>query len=334
MLPETRDRLFGFQHAFDEPVTLVATLVLAALLVIAPAVIAAMHKAGRTDERRHKELMERYYWWLVIVPVVLVPILAGAFWTIFGVGVLSLLCYREYARVTGLFREKLTSFLVVVAIIWVTYAALDNWYRLFVALTPLTIASLAAAAIWPDQPKGYIQRAALGVFGFALFGSCLGQLGYLANDVHYRSILILVWVSVEANDVVLYLAGKPLGQRKLCPNTSPYKTVAGAAGAVIFTMLLFAGIGWFVFAGTRMQAVGHLLGLGALVGVVSQFGELTLSSIKRDLGIKGTGATIPGGGGLLDRCDNILFVAPTVFHYVNYVAEVGLGQATHIFSGG
>src|SRR5262249_38325584 len=122
----------------------------------------------------------RYKSWLVIIPMMLVPLLLGAAWTIAGVFILSLLCYREFARATGLFREKLTSLMVVLGIFAVLFAVADHWCGFFMALSPLTIGAIAATAIIADQPRGYIQRVALGVLGLALFGAALGHLAYMA----------------------------------------------------------------------------------------------------------------------------------------------------------
>ena len=161
----------------------------------------------------------------------------------------------------------------------------------------------------------------------------MGHLGYLANDANYRPMLILVLLSVEANDVFAFISSKTLGRRKLCPNTSPNKTVAGAVGALVLTTLLVWGVGRLVFAGTMLESTPHLLGLGALISVAGQLGDLTLSSIKRDLGIKDMGVLIPGHGGLLDRFDSVLLVAPVVFHYVRFFLGIGLDQPERILSG-
>ena len=333
MNPEVRDRLFGAEKAFDHPVTLVVTLALAGVLVVTFAAIWLLGRLGRIDEKLRIELMQRYWSWLVLIPLILVPILLGAAWTIVGVGLLSLLCYREYARATGLFREKTISLVVVLGILALSFADLDNWYRLFVALVPFTVGVIAIAAILRDEPKGYIQRVGLGVLGFALFGSCLGHLGYLANDVNYRPMLILIFLTVEMNDVFGFIVGKTLGKRKLIPNTSPKKTIAGAVGALVLTTLLVMSVGYFVFEGTPLENLVHLAILGMLISVLGQFGDLMLSSIKRDLGIKDMAATIPGHGGLLDRFDSIILVAPAVFHYINYFVGVGKNQVSNILTG-
>jgi hypothetical protein len=107
------------------------------------------------------------------VPVVVLPVLLGAACTIVVLTVLSLLCYREFGRATGLFRDKLMSLLVVVGILALAFAVADRWYALFVALTPMSIVVIAAVATSLDRPKGYIQRVALAIFGFILFGTCL-----------------------------------------------------------------------------------------------------------------------------------------------------------------
>jgi phosphatidate cytidylyltransferase len=330
--PETQARWFGYDQAFAHPVTWWATLAIAAVLALTPLVILVL--SPRLAPGLRQELWRRYLTWLVIVPVMLVPILLGAFWTILGVALLSLLCYREFARATGLFREKLVSLLVSLGISAVFFAVLDHWYGFFQALAPLTVAAIAALAILPDRPHGYIQRVALGVLAFSLFGICLGHLGYMANDANYRPLMILVLLSVELNDVFAYLVGKPLGRRPLAPNTSPGKTVAGAVGALVLTAGLVVLIGKPIFEGTLLGNDLLLAGLGVIISVVGQLGDLMLSSVKRDLGIKDMGVLLPGHGGLLDRFDSLILTAPAAFHYIGYFVGFGTNQPERILTGG
>src|ERR1041385_5321791 len=326
-------RLFGFRHAFDHPVTVGLTLTAVVLLVLAPLLILITTRATKSSPEKQKELWDRYRSWIWLSLCILIPILAGAFWTILAVATLSVLCYREYARITGLFRERTISLIVVIGILFITLSAVDNWYRLFVALFPLTVALIAIGGLIPDQPKGYIQRVGLGVLGFALFGSALGNLGYMANDWNYRPILLLIIFAVELNDIFAYICGHLFGRQKFVPNTSPNKTVGGALGAIILTTPLFALGAHFVWFSTALDTPVRLLGLGIIVSIVGQFGDLMLSSIKRDLGLKDTAKLIPGHGGILDRFDSLILVAPAVFHYVNYFVGIAVGQQQQIFTG-
>jgi len=330
----TWQRLFGFRHAFDDQVTVVLTVAVVALLLLAPLLIFITTRAAKSTADKRKELWDRYRSWIWLILLILIPILAGAFWTIVAVATLSFLCYREYARITGLFRERTISLIVVIGILFLTFAELDNWYRLFVALFPLTVALIAIGGLIADQPKGYIQRVGLGVLGFALFGSALGNLGYMANDWNYRPILLLILCSVELNDIFAYICGHLFGHRKFVPNTSPNKTVGGALGALGLTTPLVAITAHFIWTDTALDSSIRLIGLGIIISVVGQFGDLMLSSIKRDLALKDTAKLIPGHGGLLDRFDSLILVSPAVFHYVNYFVGFAASQPERIFTGG
>ena len=329
----TRERLFGFHHAFDNRVTVVLTLTALVLFLLAPVLIFVVTRSTNSTSDKKKELWDRYRSWIWLALFILVPILAGAFWTILAVAILSFLCYREYARITGLFRERTISFIVVIGIVLLAFAELDNWYRLYAALFPLTVALIAIGGLIPDQPKGYIQRVGLGVLGFALFGSALGNLGNIANDWNYRPILLLITFAVELNDIFAYICGHLFGRRKFAPNTSPNKTIGGAIGAIVLTTPLVAIGAHFIWFGTDLDMPVPLVGLGIIVSIVGQFGDLMLSSIKRDLSLKDTSKLIPGHGGILDRFDSLILVAPAVFHYVNYFVGFADGQPQRIFTG-
>jgi len=328
------DKVFGWREAFNHSVTTGIIVGLAVILTVTPLIILILGRSGRIGGESCAELFKRYYTWLILAPVIVGPVLLGAAWTIAVILVLSLLCYREYARATGLFRERLTSVVVVLGIALVSFAVVDHWYGFFVALFPLTAAAIAALAILADRPKGYIQRVALGILGFALFGSALGHLSYFTNDPNYRPIILMLWLCVELNDVFAYIVGRTIGRRKLAPNTSPNKTVAGGLGALVFTTPLAAFLGHLIFKGTALDQPLRLMALGLIISIMGQLGDLMLSSIKRDIGVKDMGVILPGHGGWLDRFDSMLLMAPATFHYVGYFVGVGLEQPVRIISGG
>jgi phosphatidate cytidylyltransferase len=304
MNDHVRRRLFGFDQAFSDPVTPWAVGVIVAVLIGSVVAILLLRRAKRIADEPYRDVMLRWRSWLFLTVILLAPVLLGAVWVMAAVCLLSLLCYREFARSTGLFREKTISVAVVFGILLVTFAVVDNFSRLFFASAALTVALIAIITIPQDRPRGYIQRTALGVLGFLLFGYSFGYIGYFANSPEYRPLLILLILGVEMNDVFAFCCGKLIGGPKAIPNTSPGKTWAGCIGALVLTTAFVATLGHFVFEGTAADRPEPLLILGAGLSILGQFGDLLLSSIKRDVGVKDTGNVIPGHGGLLDRFDS------------------------------
>ena len=333
MTAQTERRLFDPRDAFDHPVTVGVVAAIVAVLVLATVVTVVLRRTGKIGDKLHRELIDRIRSWAIMAPVIIGPILLGAAWVIGALLVLTILCYREFARATGLFRERLVSVMVAAGILALAFATFDNWYGLFTTVPPLTVGLIAATSILKDQPSGYLQRVALGAFAFLVIGSGLLHLAYFANDAQYRPILAWILVTIQMNDVFAFVSGKTFGRRKLAPNTSPNKTIGGALGALVLTTTLVAILGHFVFRGSPLDRPVHLVVLGLIVSVGGQLGDLMLSSVKRDVGIKDMAATIPGPGGCLDRANSLLLAAPAVFHYVRYVRGVAEGQEARIFSG-
>ena len=328
----TRERLFGWRHAVDHPVTLWITLALAVVLLVVPAVVLWLSRSRRIDEMMRRELWLRYFTWLVLIPLMIGPPLAGAFWTVLTVTALGIGCYVEFARNTPLSKQLPLNAVAILGIIAINFGALDHWWELFTAAFPVTICLVAIVALLPDKPEGYLQRVALAALAFALFGAGLGHLSYLANDAGYRPVLILLLLSVELNDVLAFMCGKLFGRRKLAPQTSPGKTLGGSLGALVLSSLLFAAIGQFVFTEPPLNHPAHLLTMGLLVSLLGQLGDLMLSSVKRDIGIKDMGALLPGHGGLLDRFDSLILVAPAMFYYIGFFQGLGMDEPLRIFT--
>ena len=106
-----------------------------------------------------------------------------------------------------------------------------------------------------------------------------------------------------------------LGKHKLIPDISPKKTVEGAVGGVLSCVLGFAVFGWvLLFFFEKQVNWSALIVISILVSVISQFGDLAASMIKREMNIKDYGSIFPGHGGVLDRFDSVIFVAPTLYY--------------------
>jgi phosphatidate cytidylyltransferase len=120
--------------------------------------------------------------------------------------------------------------------------------------------------------------------------------------------------AVELNDVAAFTFGRLFGQHPFRSNISPKKTWEGAIGALCFSMAL----PWLLRFSFPHFGTLQLVLTGLIVGVGGQLGDLSISVIKRDIGIKDMGVTIPGHGGILDRIDSLIYTAPLFMHMVDF----------------
>ena len=134
----------------------------------------------------------------------------------------------------------------------------------------------------------------------------------LVEQTEYGILIWLVVLTAFGTDIMAYFSGYLFGKHKLCPKISPKKTIEGSIGGILGSVVLSGLFGYF-FA---PEVLVHCLIIGALGGVVSQFGDLTASIFKRKMGIKDYGNLIPGHGGILDRFDSVLFTGPMVYYYI------------------
>ena len=117
------------------------------------------------------------------------------------------------------------------------------------------------------------------------------------------------------NDIMQFIWGKLLGRHKILPKVSPNKTWEGFLGGVISTTV----IGYFLGFLTPLSAPNVIL-VSALIAIAGFSGDVVISAIKRDKGIKDMGNSIPGHGGVFDRIDSLAYTAPVFFHLVYYIA--------------
>lgn len=123
-------------------------------------------------------------------------------------------------------------------------------------------------------------------------------------------LVMLTFLCTWACDTSAYFFGKAFGKTKIAPKLSPNKTVEGSIAGLLGTILVALIGGWVIHLPWY-----HALAMGAIFGVLSQLGDLSESSIKRELDIKDFGTIVPGHGGVLDRFDSLLFTGPAAYYY-------------------
>lgn len=128
----------------------------------------------------------------------------------------------------------------------------------------------------------------------------------------------LVFVGTFSTDTCAYFIGKFFGKKKLLPGISPNKTVAGGIGGVVGSIMFTTAFGIFYANGVEGLQIPfyHYIAMGLVCGIIAQIGDWAASAIKRSVGIKDFGHIFPGHGGLLDRIDSLLFVAPAIYFYL------------------
>lgn len=129
-----------------------------------------------------------------------------------------------------------------------------------------------------------------------------------------RALLLFIVFITEMNDVFQFIWGRFLGRFKIVPNVSPNKTWEGLIGGVITTMV----VGYFIRFLTPFTKIEILITCGC-IAVIGFIGDVVVSAIKRDIGLKDTGTAIPGHGGILDRIDSLAVTGPIFFHIVYYL---------------
>ena len=129
--------------------------------------------------------------------------------------------------------------------------------------------------------------------------------------------LVLVWVG----DSAAYFVGEGIGRWKMSPQLSPNKTWEGACANLLGALLVGAVFGYW----TKTPPV-HILAMSVFGSVAGQVGDLFESAFKRSAGVKDSGAILPGHGGMLDRIDALIFAAPAVWYYFEWVVLKKYGK--------
>jgi phosphatidate cytidylyltransferase len=290
------------------------------VLVLAGVILLILQRVFRKDVR---SIWLTYRGWLIMVPLVALAVFLGRTAVIAGTTLLAIFGFKEFARATGLYRDWWMTGAVYLAIVAVGYTAwmpdpfnthIAGWFGLFTAMPVFGTGLLLIIPILRNRAAGQLQALALSILGFLYIGWMFAHLGYLANTHDPYGYLLYVVLATELNDVAAFTFGKLFGRHPLRSNISPRKTWEGAIGALGISMLL----PWALRFGFRHFETRQLLLAGLIVGIGGQLGDLSISLIKRDIGIKDMGTGIAGHGGILDRIDSLIFVAPLFFYMIHY----------------
>jgi phosphatidate cytidylyltransferase len=253
----------------------------------------------------------------------------------------SLLALHEFLRLARVpYREWLL-------VAWLDALALAHYgaiwsgsHALAVALLPVGgLLLIAARMVIHDRAEGYLLTICSLYWGMMLTVYCLSHAALLltlpasSNPVAGGAgWLLYLLLLTELSDIAQALVGRKLGRRPTAPVLSPRKTWEGLIAGLVTTILLAvvlapiltplatASLRWGHGVVVMPYLPAGLVGL--LIGIGGYFGDLNISGIKRDVGVKDSGTMLPGQGGILDRVDSLTFTAPLFYYFVRYAVVV------------
>ncbi|MGA3208369.1 MAG: phosphatidate cytidylyltransferase [Syntrophales bacterium] len=219
----------------------------------------------------------------------------------------------EYNRMVfngGFVREKLQ---VLIIAILIPLAAFSGDLRILLAVIALSTLAVFSLSLFGmnDHSIDAVSVSKL-VFGFIYIPFMLSHFILLRHSNDGMMWIFFILILAFSGDIAAFYVGRSLGKRKLMPAVSPGKTVEGTAGLLIGSV-----IGCVLFQQLFLPRlpVFHASVLGLSGGIMGQLGDLCESVIKRASGVKDSGSLVLGHGGLLDRLDCLIFIAPYVYYY-------------------
>ena len=223
--------------------------------------------------------------------------------------VFGLACLYEYKRLVSL--RGYYIFIAYLALWWAYIYLIEDKIPIHVLMfITIVVDLLLLYFLFSRKKKLYYtyQKFITGLFYIG--GGCifLTMIPYKENEFA-KSLIVGIFVLIWINDSFAYLVGKSIGRTKLFPRVSPKKTVEGSVGGLVFTLIGTYFLSRYVDILTKEQ----WLILALVVVVFGSLGDLVESKLKREAGVKDSGAILPGHGGLLDRLDSLIFAAPFAY---------------------
>lgn len=238
---------------------------------------------------------------------------------------ISFMALREYLSMAPTRREDRAALILAYLVVPVAYLfiALD-WYSIsLVAIPVYAFLLIPAVLVLNGRTSGYLASAGILHWGLVVTVYNLGYAAMLMNvpageaPAGGAGLLFFLLVVTALNDVFQYIAGRAIGGPKILPKVSPNKTWAGFLGGIVGTGLVIVLLAP-IYTGLAAWPTAIL---AMLLPVAGFAGDVTMSAVKRDLGVKDTSKLLPGHGGVLDRVDSLTFTAPLTFHVFAFFAS-------------
>lgn len=268
-----------------------------------------------------QELTLRIRTWWIIIALFSLAMLSPRWLALTFFALVSFVALKEFlALVPSRHSDRMPLLWMFIAIPLNYWLIGIDWYGLFVVFIPVYVfLFLPVRMVLTGDTQGFLRTASQHHWGLMTTVFAFSHVAFLLvlpdDGKQTGALLVLFLVALtEFNDIAQYLWGKSFGRIRVTPKVSPNKTLAGLLGGVATTALAAAGLGPLL---TPLNWPMALLA-GFIIGIIGFCGDVVMSAIKRDIGVKDSGTLLPGHGGILDRLDSLIFTAPVFFHFIRY----------------
>ena len=308
-----------FEHATFPVLAALAAVLL--ILLAATAFVAAKGSSMPAEKRAELEARTRS-WWVMIALFAAALVLSSTAFIVFFAFV-SLLALKEYLSLIPTRRaDRRVLFWAYLSIPVHYYWIASDWYGMFIIFIPVYMfLFLPFRMVLAGETKGFLRAAGTLHWGLMTTVFALSHIAALLvlplaspTAAGGAGLVLFIVFLTEFNDVAQFTWGRAFGRHRIVPFVSPNKTWEGFIGGLFTTTVL----AWPLAAWLTPLSTTEALAVGVGIAAVGFVGDVVMSAVKRDLGVKDSSQLIPGHGGVLDRVDSLLYTAPLFYHYVRY----------------
>jgi phosphatidate cytidylyltransferase len=293
-----------------------------ALLCVGTALVFAITRLQ--PDKEHRGLVQRTRSWWVMIGLSTFALLSSRWVMLCFLAFISFLALKEFfSSIPTRRADRRLLFWAYLAILPQYYWAGMRWYGMFLIFIPVYMfLFISFRMVLSQSTQGFLKAAASIHWGLMACVFALSHLAYLEvlpklpvpGSVGGIGLLLYLVFLTELNDVAQYVWGNLFGRHKILSIISPKKTWEGLVGGVLTT----TGVALLVAPCLTPFDRVHALFAGLLIGIFGFVGDVSISAVKRDMGVKDMGNLIPGHGGIMDRVDSLIFTAPLFFHFVYF----------------
>lgn len=255
--------------------------------------------------------------WLIGAPIVFLLIGSGHPWPIVGLVLCGIFACKEFFQMTGMYHRNTYVWLTYFSVICMGLAILDFNKPLFDFIPMIFLGLACLLPIIHNESKNMIQYVALSFLACNFMGWAFLHIGWILqgqNGPYYAIYLVLL---TEVCDNTALGVSKLFGRKKILENIAANRTIEGIIVCIIVTIL----VGWSMRHLLPNRSPQYWLTISLVAIFVGGLGGTVLSWIRRDLGLRETGAFIIGRGGILDRIERLIFAAPILYYVLQHIEK-------------